>query len=124
MTGEKGHAVQPYVPAREQDARAPGEWRWGDRWRDLPIGGAVPEGGTSANYVTGGWRADRPVFDVETCSHCLLCWVFCPDSAIQLDDGRVTGVAYDYCKGCGICAHECPKQGAMVMAPDSEELPQ
>ncbi|MEM0162792.1 MAG: 4Fe-4S binding protein, partial [Thermoproteota archaeon] len=31
----------------------------------------------------------------------------CPDSAI-LRKGNKVEVNYDYCKGCGICANECP----------------
>ncbi|MAF10334.1 ferredoxin [Candidatus Poribacteria bacterium] len=124
MTVERQHAIQPYAPAVQREIHKAGEWHWEDRWRDLPAGGTVPQGGTSENYVTGGWRSDKPIFDAVTCTHCLLCWVFCPDSAIDLDDGKVTGVAYDHCKGCGICAYECPKQDAMVMAPDTQELPQ
>jgi pyruvate ferredoxin oxidoreductase delta subunit len=34
--------------------------------------------------------------------------VFCPDSAIIVEDAKVKGVDYDHCKGCGICARECP----------------
>jgi Pyruvate/2-oxoacid:ferredoxin oxidoreductase delta subunit len=26
----------------------------------------------------------------------------------MVKDGKVTGINYDYCKGCGICAEECP----------------
>ena len=29
-------------------------------------------------------------------------------------------ICYDYCKGCGICAHEC-KKGAITMQPVKEE---
>ena len=119
MTVEKRHAIQPYVDPGQRGTHTAGGWRWQDRWRDLPPGGTVPVGGTSTHYLTGGWRSDRPVFDANACSHCLLCWVFCPDAAIELDDGKVTGVAYDYCKGCGICTYECPKQGAMTMEPDT-----
>jgi pyruvate ferredoxin oxidoreductase delta subunit len=43
----------------------------------------------------------------------LSCWISCPDSSIltaQSDKGTVvTGIDYDHCKGCGICAQECPK---------------
>ena len=32
------------------------------------------------------------------------------------DDGKVCGIDLDYCKGCGICAFECPdKAGAIEM---------
>jgi len=77
-------------------------------WRDIPIGGIVLEPGSSVEYNTGAWRSMRPVRDEEKCTHCMLCWVFCPDSAIVVKDSRVQGFDYDHCKGCGICAHECP----------------
>jgi pyruvate ferredoxin oxidoreductase delta subunit len=35
-----------------------------------------------------------------------MCETFCPENAIALKEESVT-VDYDYCKGCGICAHEC-----------------
>jgi len=35
-----------------------------------------------------------------------MCWLFCPDTAISKDKPAV--VDYRYCKGCGICANECP----------------
>jgi pyruvate ferredoxin oxidoreductase delta subunit len=38
----------------------------------------------------------------------MICWVYCPDSAVIVKDGKVQGFDYDHCKGCGICAHECP----------------
>jgi pyruvate ferredoxin oxidoreductase delta subunit len=90
-------------------------------WRDLPLGGLINEGGTSKDYITGGWRAERPVWDSQKCIQCLVCWVYCPDSAIQVSDSKVTGVDYDHCKGCGICAQECPpKVKAYTMVPESE----
>jgi len=47
------------------------------------------------------------------CNRCDLCLVFCPDAAISRDDGGYA-VAMEYCKGCGVCAEECPR-GAIVM---------
>jgi len=42
--------------------------------------------------------------------------VYCPDSAIIVEDAKVKGVDYDHCKGCGICARECPpKVQALTM---------
>ena len=43
--------------------------------------------------------------------NCLLCWLYCPDSAIALDGETFTGFDLDYCKGCGICAEVCPVGG-------------
>jgi len=76
-------------------------------WRELPIGLAL-EAGTCKNFETGDWRSEKPVWDAEKCTHCLICWVYCPDSAIIVKDGKVQGIDYRYCKGCGICAEECP----------------
>jgi Pyruvate/2-oxoacid:ferredoxin oxidoreductase delta subunit len=34
----------------------------------------------------------------------------CPDVAISFKEGeREYGIDYDHCKGCGICAVECPR---------------
>ncbi len=33
----------------------------------------------------------------------------CPDAAIRPDyENNIVVWDFDYCKGCGICAHECP----------------
>jgi len=79
-------------------------------WKALPISGLILEGGNSVGYETGSWRALRPVIDTEKCSHCMLCWLFCPDGSIKVRDSKVSGVDLRYCKGCGICAVECPRQ--------------
>ena len=34
--------------------------------------------------------------------------LICPEVCITLIDG-VYHVDYDFCKGCGLCAEECPK---------------
>ncbi|NQT20598.1 MAG: 4Fe-4S binding protein [Planctomycetes bacterium] len=92
-------------------------------WKDIPLGGSVPEPGTSLEYETGSWRTYRPVHDAEKCINCLRCWIMCPDSAIQVEDGKVVGIDYKYCKGCGICATECPpkvKAFKMVLGDEAE----
>ena len=77
-------------------------------WRAIPIGGTITKAGNSVQYETGDWRALRPVVDMEKCTHCMICWIFCPDSAILVEDMRFAGFALTHCKGCGICAVECP----------------
>jgi Pyruvate/2-oxoacid:ferredoxin oxidoreductase delta subunit len=47
------------------------------------------------------------------CFACDNCWTLCPDSAVlktteQAADGSHYVFDYDYCKGCGLCAKECP----------------
>lgn len=90
-------------------------------WKDVPIGGLITRAGSAEEYETGDWRTYRPVWDPAKCIHCLRCWIFCPDSAIQAKDGKMTGIDYKHCKGCGICAAECPaKVHAIEMILESE----
>ncbi|MHC4479742.1 MAG: 4Fe-4S binding protein [Planctomycetota bacterium] len=70
--------------------------------------GTVVEGGSMAKLYTGSWRTYCPVTDFEKCTHCMICWIMCPDSAIQVEDGKKLGTDMQYCKGCGICAAVCP----------------
>ncbi len=79
-------------------------------WKEMPIGGIVFASGNSDDYLTGGWRTFIPVHDREKCISCLRCWVLCPDSSVKVVDGEMAGFDYDHCKGCGICARECPKK--------------
>ena len=55
------------------------------------------------------WRVFRPVISKEDCVGCKRCWVFCPEAAISVSDGKAS-IDYDYCKGCGICSEECPRE--------------
>ena len=90
-------------------------------WKDLPIGGVILQAGNSAEKSVAGWRTYRPIHDPEKCINCLRCWILCPDSAIIVEDGKVVGIDYEHCKGCGICAHECPpKIKAITMKLESE----
>lgn len=58
--------------------------------------------------VTAQSEAKR-CFSCGKCLQCDNCWVFCPDMAVKRD-GQDGGYTFEdtYCKGCGICAHECP----------------
>ena len=90
-------------------------------WKDLAIGGVISEGGTSAEKDVSGWRTYRPIHDKGKCINCLRCWIFCPDAAIEVENGKIVGFDYKHCKGCGICAHECPpKVKAITMKLESE----
>ena len=89
------------------------------RWQDLEIGGTCSEPGSSREYKTGTWRSLRPVVDKDLCIRCGVCWLFCPDAAInQSEDGHFQ-TDEEYCKGCGICARECPV-GCITMVIEEE----
>ncbi len=86
-------------------------------WDELPVAGTVHPG-DAPRTVTGGWRTgEKPDVDVSRCVNCLLCWLYCPDSAIVLDGTTFAGFDLDYCKGCAICAAACPV-GAIAMVPE------
>ncbi len=76
-------------------------------WKKLPEGDIV-EAGTAKEFHTGGWRSERPIFYEKNCIQCFICWMVCPDAAVNLKDDKVVGFDYDHCKGCGICDKECP----------------
>ena len=57
---------------------------------------------------TGKWRTFKPVINYDKCNNCWLCFVWCPDGAISLDDNESPHIDYDHCKGCLICYEECP----------------
>lgn len=69
---------------------------------------------TTKMAKTGSWRDFRPMVDQSKCIKCLRCWIFCPDACIERAEDDSISVNYDFCKGCGVCANECPAR-AIVM---------
>ena len=70
----------------------------------------------SPERKTGSWRQYRPVLQRERCSRCWVCFVRCPDAAITLDYEDYSVVDYNVCKGCLLCAHECPTHALLRIA--------
>jgi 2-oxoacid:acceptor oxidoreductase delta subunit (pyruvate/2-ketoisovalerate family) len=61
----------------------------------------------------------RRCLSCGNCFECDNCYGVCPDNAvIKLGPGQRFAIDYDYCKGCGICAVECPA-GAIAMVPET-----
>jgi len=44
----------------------------------------------------------------KKCTKCLSCWLYCPEGAVKLTKQGAPKIDLKYCKGCGICAEECP----------------
>lgn len=60
-------------------------------------------------------REAQRCFNCGLCNQCDNCRLFCPDlSVIREDTPQGRRINYDYCKGCGICVVECPRN-AMVL---------
>lgn len=65
-------------------------------------------------------REAERCFNCGICNQCDNCRLFCPDLAVLLDSSeRGRHVDYDYCKGCGICVVECPRN-AMKLEEERE----
>jgi len=76
--------------------------------------------------VTGGLDENTALFEARRCMSCGNCfgcdncYGACPDNAVIKTGPGGPGdyeIDYDYCKGCGICAAECPC-GAIAMVPE------
>jgi len=51
----------------------------------------------------------RRCLSCGNCFECDNCYGVCPDNAVvKLGPGKRFEFNYDYCKGCGLCAEECP----------------
>ena len=85
-------------PKRDVNFQAP------DSLETIPFGASFPAG--HLVNPNSGYRTFAPKFHHE---QCILCFIYCPEGAICKDGEQLT-VDMDYCKGCGICAHECPKK--------------
>ena len=60
----------------------------------------------------------RRCMSCGNCFECDNCFGVCPDNAvIKLGPGKGFQIDLDFCKGCGICAQECPS-GSIVMTPE------
>jgi 2-oxoacid:acceptor oxidoreductase delta subunit (pyruvate/2-ketoisovalerate family) len=74
--------------------------------------------------VLGGLDESNALFEARrclscgNCFECDNCYGVCPDNAvIKLGPGKRFKFNFDYCKGCGMCAAECPC-GAIRMVPE------
>lgn len=67
---------------------------------------------------TGDWRSERPIVLRSKCVKCATCWAFCPTQCI-VEKPTWFEAGLETCKGCGICATECPHH-AIIMVEEKE----
>ena len=82
--------------------------------KKLPVGAVIKEPGNATQNKTGSWRAFKPIIDQKKCIKCGICWMYYPEGCIKRKNGKFE-IDYDYCKGCGICANECPVKAIIMV---------
>jgi 2-oxoacid:acceptor oxidoreductase delta subunit (pyruvate/2-ketoisovalerate family) len=89
-------------------------------WKELTIAAVSPK--PSPEFLTGDWKTYMPVCNFEKCVTCLTCVILCPEGAIcwEANNGQVK-FNLNFCKGCGICANECPTKAIVMELPEKEE---
>jgi pyruvate ferredoxin oxidoreductase gamma subunit len=81
---------------------------------EAPVGGTILEpASTVVKNLTSSRQGFLPAYDVDTCVHCGICDLVCPDLCLVWEeepDGavRLRGIDYHYCKGCLKCTEACP----------------
>ncbi len=80
---------------------------------------------TSFDEVIKGLDAENALYEARrclscgNCFECDNCYGICPDNAVvKLGPGKRFEFNYDYCKGCGMCALECPCGAIKMEAED------
>jgi pyruvate ferredoxin oxidoreductase delta subunit len=80
---------------------------------DFPCG-TCDEAGHLVETLSS-WRTSTPEVNLQLCTGCLRCYLLCPEGMIVKKNGKVA-IEFDFCKGCGICAHECRSDAIRMIA--------
>lgn len=122
MRGEAPEAEPEEKPASYERLHT---WYYADAPRQVRSQLDLVRRQTTFDEVQHGLTDDNALFEARRCMscgncfECDNCYGVCPDNAvIKLGPGKRFRINYDYCKGCGICAQECPC-GAIEMVPES-----
>jgi 2-oxoacid:acceptor oxidoreductase delta subunit (pyruvate/2-ketoisovalerate family) len=120
----RGERWQPAEPAALAGYDQLNTWYYSDAPATVRPELDVARRITTFDEVVGSLDESNALFEARrclscgNCFECDNCFGVCPDNAvIKLDPGRRYEINLDYCKGCGICAAECPC-GAINMVPE------
>ena len=122
LRGTKYERLPKHAPATYEKVNP---WYYSDAPKTLrPVLDLVRRQSTFDEVVKGldestALYEARRCLSCGNCFECDNCYGVCPDNAvIKLGAGRRFQFNYDYCKGCGLCAAECPC-GAIDMVPET-----
>jgi Pyruvate/2-oxoacid:ferredoxin oxidoreductase delta subunit len=101
-------------------------WYYSDASRSLQPTLELARRRSTFEEVVNGLDESTALFEARRCLSCGNCFScdncfgVCPDNAVRKLDDPDEPYAFDldYCKGCGICAAECPC-GAIEMVPET-----
>jgi 2-oxoacid:acceptor oxidoreductase delta subunit (pyruvate/2-ketoisovalerate family) len=116
-----------YAPAERHELADIGKlntWYYADAPKTVQPMLEIVRRQSTFEEVQGGLDETNALYEARrclscgNCFECDNCYGVCPDNAvIKLGPGKRFKFNYDYCKGCGICAQECPC-GAITMVPE------
>ncbi len=120
----RGAAYEPHSKHELADFGKLNTWYYSDADKTVRPMLDIIRRKTSFDEVQGGLNEGNALFEARRCMscgncfECDNCYGVCPDNAvIKLGPGKRFKFNYDYCKGCGLCAAECPC-GAIKMVPE------
>jgi 2-oxoacid:acceptor oxidoreductase delta subunit (pyruvate/2-ketoisovalerate family) len=123
----RGSTHTPSAPAPTAAFEGLNTWYYADAPRTIREHLSAVRRSSTFDEVALGLDESTALFEARRCLSCGSCFAcdncygVCPDNAVvKLEPGGAYAYAfdYDYCKGCGICAAECPC-GAIEMVPET-----
>ncbi len=118
----------PYKPAPKRQramAKMLNTWYFGEAPKTVRPMLEIARRTATFDEVVQGLDESNALYEARrclscgNCFECDNCYGVCPDNAvIKLGPGKGFQFNYDYCKGCGVCAQECPC-GAIAMVPEA-----
>jgi 2-oxoacid:acceptor oxidoreductase delta subunit (pyruvate/2-ketoisovalerate family) len=121
----RGETITPVVKHAAASFERINSWYYSDAPKTVRPQLEIARRTSSFDEVQGGLTETNALFEARrclscgNCFECDNCYGVCPDNAvIKLGPGKRFQFNYDYCKGCGICAAECPC-GAIDMVPEA-----
>lgn len=110
-----GQTLAPKAPQMLADFNRLNPWYYADAPASIRPQLDLARRTSSFDEVQGGLTEDTALYEARrclscgNCFECDNCYGVCPDNAvIKLGPGKRFTIDLDYCKGCGICAAECP----------------